>query len=63
MIVIASLFILIVITVILLEIEHSIEMKKLLKEYERITEEKIELTDQEKFRVLLKLTEKIDFKE
>ena len=50
-----------------MEIEHSIEMKKIYKEYIRITKEKIdskpELTDQEKFKILHKLTDKLDLKE
>ena len=66
MIVFVSAVILIVLTVILLEIEHNIEMKKIYKEYIRITKESIdskpELTDQEKFKILHKLTDKLDFK-
>ena len=64
---IITLAVLSLITVILIEIEHSIEMKKIYKEYIRITKENIdskpELTDQEKFRILHKITDKLDLKE
>ena len=62
MIVFISAIILIIITVIIMEVEHSREMKKLYKEYVRITKED-ELTDKEKFAILHKLTDKLDLKE